>query len=113
MAASFTKHINVPNDPLPPDETPEKIAAWTPRIDKVVPLTEEEIADRKARDAQFEIDKTAIDANRYLFDRKVAYPSVQDQLLMLWSSMDAGEIPQSKAFYNSIKTINDKYPQPV
>ncbi len=43
----------------------------------------------------------------------ISYPSVQDQLLSIWNSMDSGEIPKSKAFYNSIKTINDKYPKPA
>jgi len=48
----------------------------------------------------------------YLNLRKLAYPSIQDQFLMLWSSMDSGEIPKSKAFYEAIKAVNDKYPQP-
>ena len=113
MAASLTKLVNVPNDPLPPDATPAQIAAWTPRIDQIVPLTADEIADRNARDAQFVIDKAKIDSNKYLFDRRKEYPDIQDQLLALWNSMDAGEIPQSKAFYNAIKAVNDKYPAPA
>lgn len=112
MAASLTKLVNIPNDPLPPDATPAEIAAWKPRVDQIVPLTAAEIADRNARDAKFIIDKASIDSNMYLFNRQAAYPSIQDQLLMLWSSMDSGEIPKSQAFYKAIQTVNQQYPAP-
>jgi hypothetical protein len=45
--------------------------------------------------------------------RHISYPSIQDQLLLIWASMDSGEIPQSKGFYNAIKAVNDKYPATV
>ena len=41
--------------------------------------------------------------------RYMSYPPLQDQLLAIWASMDSGEIPVSKAFYNAIKAVNDKY----
>jgi hypothetical protein len=42
--------------------------------------------------------------------RHISYPPIQDQLLAIWASMDSGEIPVSKAFYDLIKEVNDKYP---
>jgi len=51
--------------------------------------------------------------NGYKIERKSAYPSIGDQLDMLWHSMDSGEIPKSLAFYNAIKTVKDKYPKPT
>jgi len=43
--------------------------------------------------------------------RSKEYPSVIEQLDMLWHIMDSGEIPKSEAFYNSIKEIKTKYPK--
>lgn len=41
--------------------------------------------------------------------RKAEYPSVGDQLDMLWKSMDNGEMLKVEPFYSKIKTIKDKY----
>lgn len=43
--------------------------------------------------------------------RKVEYPSIGDQLDMLWHSMDENETTKIEPFYSSIKTIKDKYPK--
>ena len=51
-----------------------------------------------------------INTYNYAQLRAAEYPSIQNQLLMLWSSMDAGEIPKSAAFYTAIQAINQKYP---
>lgn len=69
-----------------------------------------EIADREAKDIAQKAEYAKV---AYLDSRKLEYPAIQDQLLMLWDSMDSGEIPQSKVFYDAIKAINDKYPKPV
>jgi hypothetical protein len=49
----------------------------------------------------------------YKTKRYESYPSVQDQLLMLWDAMDSGEIPQATSFYDTIKAINDANPPPA
>jgi hypothetical protein len=43
--------------------------------------------------------------------RKFAYPSVRDQLDMLWHAMDSGQIPKAQKFYNALKAVKDKYPK--
>ncbi len=74
---------------------------------------EEEVAI-KAEWAAADSERAQYEATKaYLDNRKKEYPSVEDQLLAIWKSMDSGEIPQSKAFYNAIKAVNDKYPAPV
>lgn len=48
----------------------------------------------------------------YIEKRQFAYAKIADQLDMLWHAMDSGEIPKSKAFYDAINTIKQKYPKP-
>ena len=48
----------------------------------------------------------------YIDLRKKEYPTIENQLDMLWHSMDSGEIPKSQAFYTTIKAVKDKYPKP-
>ena len=43
--------------------------------------------------------------------RKAEYPSVQEQLDMLWHAMDQGQFPKAEPFYSSIKRIKDRYPK--
>lgn len=50
---------------------------------------------------------------QYKFERANGYPSIADQLDMLWHSMDSGEIPKSTAFYNAISAIKTQYPKPT
>jgi hypothetical protein len=40
------------------------------------------------------------------------YPSVEDQLDMLWHSMNAGLISKQNPFYEAIKAVKSKYPKP-
>lgn len=39
------------------------------------------------------------------------YPTLGDQLDMLWHSMDNNEIPKAEPFYSSIKEVKDTYPK--
>lgn len=41
--------------------------------------------------------------------RKAEYPKAEDQLDMIWHSMDSGETPKIEPFYTTIKTIKEKY----
>lgn len=46
-----------------------------------------------------------------ILDRNKEYPTIGDQLDMLWHSMDQGEIPKATQWFNEIKRIKDKYPK--
>lgn len=78
-----------------------------------VPLDAKDLAEISDREAKYQAQKAEYSKVAYLDSRKLEYPAIQDQLLMLWDSMDSGEMPQSKAFYDTIKAINDKYPKSV
>lgn len=49
--------------------------------------------------------------NLYKLKRKEAYEkiSIEDQLDMLWHSMDSGEIPRSEDFFQAILSVKNKY----
>jgi len=57
--------------------------------------------------------KTAYDNNKYQRDREKEYPSWQDQMDMLWHSIDeSAELKQKYfAFYEAIKAVKAKYPK--
>jgi len=77
---------------------------------EVIYLTDEEEIAVKAEWSKNELEN---EKNEYKIKRQSHYPSIGDQLDMLWHSMDSGEIPKSLAFYNAIKTVKDKYPKPT
>lgn len=39
------------------------------------------------------------------------YPSISEQLDLLWHAMDVGEIPKATLWYNTIKSVKNKYPK--
>jgi hypothetical protein len=45
--------------------------------------------------------------------RAEEYPSLQDQLDMLWHGMNNGTMEKVEPFYSSIKAVKDKYPRTV
>jgi len=50
-----------------------------------------------------------IDANSYKTARQ--YPSITDQLDMLWHAMDNNEIPRANTFYTAIQTVKNAHPK--
>ena len=42
-------------------------------------------------------------------NRRRAYPSIEDQLDMLWHAMDADPSKRLEPFYTTIKTIKDQF----
>ena len=44
--------------------------------------------------------------------RQAEYPSIRDQLDMLWHAVDSGEDLKQSLFYTRIKAIKDKHPKP-
>ena len=53
------------------------------------------------------------DANQYQRDRATAYPSIGDQLDMLWHTIDKDILLQKRYFdfYQTIKQVKVKYPK--
>ena len=55
-------------------------------------------------------------ANDYKLDREVAYPSIGDQLDMLWHAVDTGDWTAAKVktteFYTALKAVKDANPKP-
>lgn len=45
--------------------------------------------------------------------RAQQYPSVADQLDMLWHAMNRGELPMASDFFEVIKSVKDAHPKPT
>ena len=60
--------------------------------------------------------QTASDANAYARTRADAYPSIGDQLDMLWHAVDTGDWTAAKVktteFYTALKAVKDANPKP-
>lgn len=80
----------------------------------VVEMSSEETAELK-NEWQANLDAQAKDlaVNGYNYERQKAYLDFGDQLDFLWHSMDAGEIPMCKDFYDSRLAVKKKYPKPA
>ena len=48
----------------------------------------------------------------YIKKRRQEYPTVTDQLDMLFRAMEAGEIQKATEWFDAIQTIKDRYPKP-
>ena len=80
----------------------------------IVPFTAEEEAARDAEEAAFaEAQANIIPTPAYVAQRKSAYPSIGDQLDMLWHSIDQNPSLKSEyfEFYEAIKAIKVKHPK--
>nr|BAR18328.1 hypothetical protein [uncultured Mediterranean phage uvMED] len=80
----------------------------------IVPFTAEEEAARDAEEAAFaEAQANIIPTPAYVSQRKSAYPSIGDQLDMLWHSIDQNPSLKSEyfEFYEAIKAIKVKHPK--
>ena len=60
--------------------------------------------------------QTAYDAKAYARTRANAYPSIGDQLDMLWHAVDTGDWTAAKVktteFYTALKAVKDANPKP-
>ena len=80
----------------------------------IVPFTAEEEAQRDAEEAAFaEAQANIIPTPAYVSQRKSAYPSIGDQLDMLWHSIDQNPKLKSEyfEFYEAIKAVKVKHPK--
>jgi hypothetical protein len=70
------------------------------------PVTDEQIAAELIRlQADYE-------NKEYQRVRARQYPSINDQLDMLWHAMDAGALPKVDSFYDAIKAVKLANPKP-
>ena len=78
-----------------------------------IPFTPEEEAEWDAREAEYlEQQRIYKETEGYKDSRKKEYPSVVDQLDMIFHAMDAGLIPKAPDFYAAIKAVKNRYPKP-
>ena len=60
--------------------------------------------------------QAAYDAKTYARTRETAYPSIGDQLDMLWHAVDTGDWTAAKVktteFYTALKAVKDANPKP-
>tara|TARA_B100001964_G_C14113727_1_gene545099 strand:- start:147 stop:485 length:339 start_codon:yes stop_codon:yes gene_type:complete len=66
----------------------------------------------EAADVEYQ---TAWDSQEYARDRAPEYPTIGDQLDMLWHAIDTGDWTAAKvkltSFYTELKAVKDKYPK--
>ena len=78
----------------------------------LVDLTAEEITQREIEDAKFDKERTSIE---YSLNRQSEYPSIGDQLDMLWHAVDTGDWTAAKVktteFYTVLKAVKDANPK--
>mgnify|MGYP000017574795 CR=1 FL=1 len=73
-------------------------------------------SDPQPSDAEIATAQTAYDAKAYARTRASAYPSIGDQLDMLWHAVDTGDWTAAKVktteFYTALKAVKDANPKP-
>jgi hypothetical protein len=73
-------------------------------------------SDPQPSDAEIATAQTAYDAKAYARTRETAYPSIGDQLDMLWHAVDTGDWTPTKVktteFYTALKAVKDANPKP-
>lgn len=79
-----------------------------------VDLTQAEIEEFEARESKHLQDLDYyVKSEKYKDDRRESYPSIGDQLDMLYKAMESGEISKANDFFNAIKTVKDAHPKPT
>lgn len=53
-----------------------------------------------------------VDPEAYKYQRQQEYPSIVDQLDMLWHAIDNGTLDKSSGFYTALKSVKDTYAKP-
>ena len=56
--------------------------------------------------------RTEYAAKEYQRIRAVNYPSIADQLDMLWHAIDEGTLNKNSEFYTALKAVKDATPKP-
>ena len=74
-------------------------------------ITGAALEQRKIDAAEAKVIKDWLDATKYQRDRKQSYPSLGDQLDMLWHAIDNGTLNKTSDFYTAIKAVKDAHPK--
>ena len=94
--------------------TGDTSAAWILRDSNdysTLEWTDIEIPKPTEEEVTAEIERLDKEHN-YKEYRSENYPLIQEQLDMLWHSMDKGEIPKSEEFYKKIVEVKENYIKP-
>ena len=90
-------------DVLNPNNLVPKNLIWH-SADIPIPTKQQIEAESARLQAEYE-------AKEYQRVRATQYPSITDQLDMLWHAMDAGTLPKVNSFYDAIKAVKDANPK--
>ena len=78
--------------------------------DGLIELTPEEEAEILALRASVAANAAA---NSYKYARANNYPTIPDQLDLLWHAMNDGHLAHTNGFYDALKAIKDAHPKSV
>jgi len=89
-------------------------AQWSIEGDGTVIWLDTEQTQPTDAEIQTEIDRLQADydAKQYQRDRQQEYPSIGDQLDMLWHAIDAGTLDTTSDFYTTLAAVKDANPRP-
>lgn len=79
---------------------------------QTITLSADEEAKVRAEWAVADARREVAMKNFYKEQRTKEYPSIQEQLDMIWDAMENGDIAPIKAFLEHIKPVRDKFPKP-
>jgi hypothetical protein len=65
------------------------------------------LVEQEAERLKLERSKT-----EYRRDRAKEYPTLAEQLDMLWHAIDSGTLNKSSDFYTTLKSVKEQYPKP-
>ena len=80
-------------------------------IDNAVVFSGIDKSDLEVAENSWSEDDWIDNSVSYQDKRQKYYPSIGDQLDMLWHAIDDGTLDKTSTFYTSLKATKDKYPK--
>ena len=80
-------------------------------IDNAVVFSGIDKSDLEVAENSWSEDDWIDNSVSYQDKRQIYYPSIGDQLDMLWHAIDDGTLDKTSDFYTSLKATKDKYPK--
>ena len=76
-------------------------------------ISEDKVFDKDHNIIEIDINAVNawVDPNGHKYPRAREYPSVTDQLDMLWHAIDSGTLDKTSDFYTKLKAVKTKYPK--
>jgi len=80
----------------------------------VVTIHDNTAYDSDGNEVSYDADavQTLMDSKAYIDSRQAEYPSIGDQLDMLWHAIDAGTLDTTSDFYTTIAAVKNDNPKP-